>query len=194
MGKIINNQITNTFSGQFGDDIVFRRIGNNTFFARKGVSKKPATPAQRGRRHLFAEAHYYVSLMLKDPEQHQWYSIIAKVNGMRNAHAAAMKDFMSKPEVDSVNTKHYAGKIGDVIHIKSKMLLKITRMEVTIHQPNGDVIESGLAVKHEMHWKYVATASNHAVEGSKLVITTYDALEKSCTVVKYLTLLTDGSL
>ena len=102
MGKVVNNQLTSTFSGKFGDDIIFRRIGNSTFFARKGVSKKPPTPAQKGRRHLFAEAHYYVSLMLEDPEQHPWYSIIAKVNCMRNAHAAAMKDFMSKPEIDSV--------------------------------------------------------------------------------------------
>ena len=81
MGKIVNNPLISTFSGQVGDDIIFRRIGNRTFVAKKGVNTKPATPAQRGGRDLFATAQFYASEMLENPEKNQWYSIVAKVNG-----------------------------------------------------------------------------------------------------------------
>ena len=114
MGKIVNNPLTSTFSGQVGDDIIFRRIGNRTFVAKKGVNTKPATPAQRGGRDLFATAQFYASEMLENPEKNQWYSIGAKVNGMRNVQGAAVKDFMSKPEIDTINTKGY-GNLGDVL-------------------------------------------------------------------------------
>ena len=66
MGKIVNNLLTSTFSGQVGDDIIFRRIGSRTFVAKKGVNAKPATPAQRGRRDLFANAQFYASLQAKE--------------------------------------------------------------------------------------------------------------------------------
>lgn len=186
MGKVVNNPLTSTFSGQVGDDIIFRRIGNRTFITKKGVRRKAATPAQRSRRDLFTEAQFYASDMLENPEKNQWYSIVAKVNGMRNAQGAAVKDFMSKPEIDTIETKGYAGNIGDVIHIKSKMLLKITRIDVTLHYADGTVLESGAAVKHELNWKYSATTFNPQVEGSKMVITAYDSLGKSCTVITYL--------
>ena len=182
MAKIVNNPLTSTFSGQVGDDIIFRRIGNRTFVAKKGVNTKLATPAQRGRRDLFATAQFYASQMMENPEYSEWYSIVAKVNGMRNAQGAAVKDYMSKPEIDNVNTKGYKGNIGDVIHIKPKMLLKIKRIEITIHRADGTELESGLAIKSELNWKYVATRSNHQVEGSRVAMIAYDSMGKSCTV------------
>jgi hypothetical protein len=188
MAKIVNNTLTSTFSGQVGDDIIFRRIGNRTFVMKKGVNTKPATPAQRGRRNLFTEAQFYASGMLENPEKNQWYSIVAKVNGIRNAQLAAVKDFMSKPEIDTINTKGYTGNIGAVMYIIPKMLLKITRIEVTLYRADGVVLESGLAVKHELHWKYVTTVFNQSVEGSKMAIVAHDSLEKSCTVIKHLVL------
>ena len=146
MAKIVNNPLTSTFSGQVGDDIIFRRIGNRTFVAKKGINTKPATPAQRGRRNLFTHAQLYASQMLENPEKNQWYSIVAKVNGMRNAQLAAVKDFMSKPEIDTTNTKGNTDNLGDVIHIKPKMLLKITRIEVTLYRAGGVAFESGLGL------------------------------------------------
>jgi hypothetical protein len=186
MGKIVNNIVTSSFSGQLGEDLVFRQVGNKAFFAKKGVNAKPPTAAQRGNRHLFAIAQNYASGILEQPKYSEWYSIVAKVNGLRSAQIAAVKDFMSKPEIDSINGKSYRGIVGDVIHIKPKMLLKIEKMTVTIYSGDGALLESGEATKNELNWKYDATVSNAQIEGSRVVVVAYDRLEKSCTVVQYL--------
>ncbi len=122
MGKIVDNRITSSFSGQLSEDVVFRQIGNKAFFARKGVNTKPPTAAQRGnraclQRHKIMPSECWISLSTVS-------SIVAKVNGLRSAQIAAVKDFMSKPEIDSINTQSYRGTVGDVILMKPKMLLK----------------------------------------------------------------------
>lgn len=186
MGKIVDNPITSSFSGKFGSDLVFRKIGNRTFFSRKGVSNKPPTSAQDKNRQIFAEAQNYASKMLADPKYSEWYSIVANVNGMRSAQLAAVKDFMSRPEIKSINTKNYRGSVGDVIHIKPKMLLKIDRIEITLHKRDGSILETGLAVKSEMNWKYICKIANYQVEGSRIAAVAYDKLEKSHAVTCYL--------
>src|SRR5688500_7242030 len=98
MGKIVGNHITSSFSGQLSEDLVFRQIGNKAFFARKGVNTKPPTAAQRGNRDLFTTAQLYAATTLEQPQYSEWYSIVAKVNGLRSAQIAAVKDYMSKPE------------------------------------------------------------------------------------------------
>lgn len=185
MGKIKDNKITRSFSGQYGD-LVFRRVGNQTFFARKGVNTKPPSPAQRERRSLFAEAQNYAAQVLEEPGYSEWYSIVAKVNGLRSAQIAAVKDYMSRPEIESVITKGYQGNPGDVIHIRPKMLLKIEKMEVTIYHSGRSVLESGPAIKHELNWKYHATVHNPGIEASQVVVVAYDRLGKSCTAVGHL--------
>jgi hypothetical protein len=183
MGRIVNNDITRSFSGAFGDDLVFRQIGNRAFFARKGKSKKPSTPRQTDNRKIFAAAQYYAHSISSRPSESEWYSIVAKVNNLRSAQVAAVKDYLSKPQIESVYTQQYRGNIGDVIHIKPKMLLKIMKIEITIHASDGSILESGLAVKTELSWKYQATAVNEALEGSRIALLAYDRLEKTCKMI-----------
>jgi hypothetical protein len=185
MGKVTNNAITHSFSGSFGDDIVFRQIGNRTFFTRKAVLAKAPTSAQKNNRSLFAEAQNFASQTLENPQQSEWYSIVAKVNGLKTAQLAAIRDYMSKPEIESVNTKKYKGNIGDVIQIKPKMLLKIQRIDISIYNTTGSLIESGLAFKRELHWQYHATVFNEQVDTSHIVLTAHDRLEKSCKIVAH---------
>jgi hypothetical protein len=186
MARIKNNPITSTFSGSVGEDLVFRQVGNRTFVVKKPVRKKPVTPAERSNRHLFAEAQMYASDILRNPELGQWYCIVAKVNSLKSAHRAAANDFLTKPEVERINTEGYQGNVGDVIHIKPKTPLKITNIEVTIYNAEGSVLESGQAIKNEFNFKYCATLSNPRVEGSKIVLVTHDRLEKSCRIVEHL--------
>jgi hypothetical protein len=189
MGKINSNNIVSSFSGKLGDELVFRQIGNRTFFSKKGINTKAPSAAQNENRQQFAEAQYYAYKVLQDPTQSEWYSIVAKINGLRNAQLAVIKDYRTKPEIETLDTKSYKGNIGDVIHIKPKMLLKIEKIEITIYAPDGSILESGLAVKTELKWKYHATVFNADVEGSRVVAVTYDRLGKSCRVVSYLTLI-----
>jgi hypothetical protein len=82
-----------------GEDLVFRQVGNRAFVVKKPVRKKPATPAERTNRHLFAEAQIYAQNILLNPELRQWYAIVAKVNNLQSAHRAAANDFLTKPEI-----------------------------------------------------------------------------------------------
>lgn len=185
MGKIVNNKIVSSLSGRYGDDIVFRQVGDRTFFARKGVISKPPSAAQRGSRELFAAAQNYASEMLAQPEFSEWYSIMAKINGLRTAQIAAVKDYMSRPEIDSVDIKGYKGNAGDVIYINPKMLLKVERAEVTIYAGDS-ILESGPAVKNELSWKYCATADNTKLQESRIVVVAYDRIGKSYTYMQAL--------
>ena len=186
MGKIVNNPVTRSFSGSFGDDVVFRQIGNRTFFAKKAVYVKSPTLAQQANRKLFSDAQNFASLALEDPQQSEWYSIVAKVNGLKTAQLAAIRDYMLKPEIENVDLKNYNGNIADRITIKPKMLLKIQRIEVSIYNATGALVESGWARKHELQWRYEATAVNSSVEASRIVLIAYDKLEKSHKVARYL--------
>ncbi|MBT1705764.1 hypothetical protein [Chryseosolibacter indicus] len=186
MGKIINNPVTTTLSGSLGKHLVFRQVGNRAFFVKKPVNTKPPTDAQRSNRHNFAEAQNYARVMMQDPELGEWYSIVAKVNNLKSAHRAAANDFLTKPEIESIDTKGYKGNVGDVIHITPKAYLKITRLEVTIYDAEGAILETGLAIKNELNFKYCAMQPNSRAEGSKIVLVAHDRLKKTCRVVEHL--------
>jgi hypothetical protein len=169
-----------------GEDLVFRQVGNRAFVVKKPARKKPVTPAERSNRHLFAVAQMYAREMLRNPELGQWYSIVAKVNNLQSAHRAAANDFLTKPEIEQMDTKGYQGNVGDVIRIKPKTALKITSIDVTIYNADGSILESGQAIKNEFNFKYYATLPNASVDGSKIVLVSRDRLEKSCRIVEHL--------
>ena len=106
-----------------------------------------------------ADASIHASLTLEDPEQSEWYSTVAKVNQIRSAQLAAVKDYMS-------NT------------IYPKMLLKTIKIVVKITGPDGAMVESGHAVKQNFHWRYKATVANTQVEHSTIELIAYDRFEK----------------
>ncbi|MBT1704104.1 U32 family peptidase C-terminal domain-containing protein [Chryseosolibacter indicus] len=179
MGKIIDNQITGSFSGKFGDDLVFKRYGNKTFFSRKGKNKTPASAEQLKKRAMFTEAHFYADVTLREPEKNEWYTIVAEVNGLRTAQQAVVKDFMTMPEIEDVDIKPYKGKVGDVILMTPKMRLKITKVEVSIYDATGNMIESGLATKKGFNWEYKATVVNPNPERCRAEIVSYDRFDKT---------------
>lgn len=185
MGKIKGNPITRSFSGAFDDTLVFRTKGSETFFARKGVNRKPRSPLQIQNQNRFAKAHAYALEMLADPEKSELYAAMAAINNFDSAHVAARSDFMSSPEIESIDTKKFKGRQGDVIAIIPTIKLKIIKMEVTLHHVDGSVLESGPAIKDELKWAYSITVKNEQVSGSRVTVVAYDRHGQSCTEVKY---------
>lgn len=186
MGKIINNAITGSFSGKFGDDLVFRRLGNRTIFARKGRNQKPSTVAQTNNRHRFAEAQIYTRQLLEQPDQSERYAVMAQLNGYYSAQIAAVKDYMCLPEIEGINIKKGKAGAGDVILIKPKIYLKIVRLDITLYNTDSTVLESGPAVKTGLNWKYNTTTPVEQLKGTRLEVVTYDRFNKSCTFVQVL--------
>jgi hypothetical protein len=73
-----------------------------------------------------------------------------------------------------VFTASYKGVAGDMFSIKPRVPYKIIDIDVSIVGANGVVIESGKAMANELKWRYVATAANANVTGSKIVLTARD--------------------
>jgi hypothetical protein len=186
MGKISQDAITHGFRGKFGEDLVFRKIGNQTFFARKGEVTVPATARQQATRTRFMEATFYASRAMQDAQLSQAYTWMATAAGMRSGYVAAIKDFMTMPEIDSVITRQYSGKVGSAILISTKIPVKITAMEITIIQANGEELERGAAQLGQSRWRYVTNATNPQIVGTRLIIKSSDRLGRTVVVERIL--------
>jgi hypothetical protein len=184
MGKIVNNPITGSFSGKFGDDLVFRRLGDRTIFARKGENTKPASSAQTKVRQEFGGMQYHIRHLLRQPEVSERYAVMARLNNFRSAHTAAVKDYTSTPEIDSVIIKKYKGKRSNIITIKPQILLKIERMELKLYHADGTVFETGTAVKAELNWEYRASPSTLQISGLRVEVVAYDWFGKAGTFIQ----------
>lgn len=178
MGQISTDSIVNGFRGAYNEDLVFRRYGNKTFFSRKGRVTTPASAPQQETRTRFTEASFYASAALEDEPTRLAYTLMATTNGLRSAYVAAIKDFMTEPEIDQVVTRTYTGALGSAITITPRFAYKIARLEVTILNADGTALESGPATLNKMRWQYKATVINGQVRGCKLVLKAYDRLDK----------------
>lgn len=181
MGKIKNNVVTKGFSGKFGDDLVFRQVGNQTIFVKRTPVSSAPSARQAEVRNKFTEASLFASAALDNPQASLDYKLMAELQGLKSAYLAAVTDFLTDPEIASVFTGSYKGQVGDLFNIKSKIPYKITAIDVRILRPDGTVLESGKAVANELKWRYAATAENAQVPGSKLVLLARDRQGKEST-------------
>jgi hypothetical protein len=186
MGKIKNNPVTNGFTGKLGDDIVFRQVDNKTIFAKRTVPTGPPTAGQSAVRDRFAEATMYAGAAMDDPQASMEYKLMATVLGVKTAFVAAVTDFLTLPQIARVYTRSYKGQVGDIFSIKPTVPYKAVRVDVTLLDSSGAVIESGSAVANQLNWRYIATKANANIAGCKLVLTAYDRLDQQSTFEKVL--------
>jgi hypothetical protein len=67
MGKVDENIITKGFRGKYNDDLVFRKVDNQTVFSRRSVSSKAPTEKQLAARERFNRATSYASGAIAHP-------------------------------------------------------------------------------------------------------------------------------
>jgi hypothetical protein len=76
------------------------------------------------------------------------------------------KDYYHPPTVQEIDLSQYMGQAGQIIRIRATAAIALARVEVTIRQTDGKVIESGQAAKpadKSAPWTYPATlAVEHA--------------------------------
>lgn len=178
MAKVKNNQFIKGASGKLGDDLVYRQVGNETIITKRALITGAPSARQSSQRSRFGEATQFASVAIEHPETSVEYKLMAEVQGLKSAYLAAVTDFLTEPEISTVYTSKYAGKIGDLIIIKPKHLFKITALTVTILNPDGSVLESGAAVANELKWRYTATAATATVAGSKVRLVARDRQDR----------------
>ena len=176
MGKSVNNEYAEGFSGKIGRNMVFRQLKNGEVgMARKPRKKKgPVHEENKKARKLFKKASLYAQQVEADPIAKAMYQ--ASVKGLQTAFNLALRDARVAPKVINIDTSEYEGEIGNRIIIDAEDDFKVARVEVTIHDANGALLERGNAVipPLSMDWVYTTTVVNAQLAGTSVTATAYD--------------------
>lgn len=175
MGKIKNNVAVKRLRGMVGGTLVYKDgpNGETIVSAAPTPSRKEPTEKQIAQRRLFRSADFFAKRVQKDPVLFLAYSAIAKTKGWRSVRNVTIADFFTKPEIFEVNTSLYTGQAGSEIILIVTTLLRAKRVSVMIYSPDGTVLENGDATPEsdDQTWRYVTTASNPSLSGSKIDVT-----------------------
>jgi hypothetical protein len=77
-------------------------------------------------------------------------------------YALFNKNYASSPVVESIDVSKYGGQPGQTISIRVVDLFQVARVEVTVRQLGGEVVERGLAARSQTDlrdWIYQTTAA-----------------------------------
>ena len=176
MAKIVKNIVTSGFSGKLGSELVFRQVNGKTIVASTPIkSEKAPSLAQEAQREKFKEAVVYAKSVLQDAGIKQQYLEQANRRKHNNAFTAAIKDYLSVPEIKSIDVSQYSGAIGEKIYIKAVDNFKVASVGVMIKDSNDTVIEEGIAIDLDgLQWEYTVLQANANLAGSKVVVTAED--------------------
>lgn len=167
MAQVKDNIVTEGFSGKIGNKLVFRQLGNRTIATKRPRRSEVVSEQQAAHQQRFRKAAAYARLKMQDPAAKAEYEILARQYELTSAFAAAVGDYLTPPEIDTIDTSKYSGGAGDVILITSPNNQKIASLRVSIVLPGGEVLEEGPAVISPLDasWKYVATVANAIATG-----------------------------
>jgi len=115
------------------------------------------TPSQLAQREKFGSAVLYGKAVVADPVNKQIYEELGAARGVP-AFAVAVGDFLNPPTIDTIDLSSYTGKAAEKIRIRASDDVAVEAVAVTIRKQNGDVIETGAAVKGAAgRWEYTTT-------------------------------------
>ena len=167
-----NSIITGKFQGMLGKELVSRDWEGKTIAAKAPKRRRSAilSPSQQELQLRFRLASRYAKAITtsQDRSKADAYALVLK--SRQNVYSRAVEDFLSLPEVLSIDTRKYTGRIGDRIVIRAIDDYRVTGVLVEITSANGTLLESGNAVQDEngIDWNYPATQANGLLSGSKI--------------------------
>lgn len=179
MGRVKDNLLTKGFSGRIGDEIVFRQMGNQTFFSKRPRKRETCTPNQKAYRSKFQQASYYARTVQIDPFQRAQYAKAAKQAGLNSAYAAALKDYLVDPKIVSINITGYGGNTSDAITFIALNDFKIIEAVVTIRNSDDAIIETGKALFSDRGWVYLIKQASTLLTANTITVTIKDRLGKT---------------
>lgn len=172
-----NNFFIEGVSGTIAKQMTLsQRLGKTIVGKKSKGSTLPPTQNQIAIREKFEDASEFALSVLADPAQKAAYAEEAAKVRM-TAYSLALKDAHSFPEVRRIVTGKYKGVVADVITIRARDVFKLDSVSVVIMSAAGALIEEGLAVAaggRSKDWKYITTAPNPAIPGTRIVVTATD--------------------
>jgi hypothetical protein len=166
-----NSVITGKFKGTLGKELVFREWEGKTVVAKAPKSRDgDPTPAQAETQERFLLASRYARSIMKRQDQGMKDAYAAALRPRQNVYSRALEDFMSPPEVKSIDTRQYTGAPGNKITIRAIDDFRVAGVSIEIYAANGALLEIGNATQEEngLDWTYTATQANNLLAGSKI--------------------------
>ncbi len=158
-----------------GDMIVFRQVNGRTIIATKPQQSEKKSEKQLAHQKKFQSAVIYGNSVTADPAKKAEYEA-GKGEKFNSPYQVAVADFLNAPDIEEVNLKMYSGSIGDLITIRATDDFKVSEVLVSIHNPDGSLVEEGSAVQKAgtPDWVFTAKVKNESLAGDKITITAYD--------------------
>jgi len=187
MADVNLNALVDGLSGKVGKKIVMRQRGGRTLLSSRPTFSGEVTAKQQQARDRFAEAAKFAKGALSNPDVKADYKSSVKGDAFQNAFTAAITDYLSAPEIASIDLAAYKGNVGDSIVIAAAKEFKLITVSVSIQKADGTVIESGAAVAMDdarLAWSYKAGIAIADLTGVKVVVTATDRPGKIATMMK----------
>jgi hypothetical protein len=175
MAKSKNNVITHGLSGKIGDMLVFSQRAGKTIVGKlPDRSHTQSSSKQQSITKKFQEAVIYAKAAIKDPATKAAYDAVTTEG--QSAYNVAIADLFNAPDIESIDLSGYTGKPGETIQIVATDDFMVKEVSVAIYNPDGSLVENGLAVADATHnhFIYTTTAINADLNGDKIVIKASD--------------------
>jgi hypothetical protein len=171
MASVNNSIVTRKFKGLLGDEVVFRQWEGKTVVAKAPEAREgEPTPAQAQLQERFFVASRYAKSVIKNADKSLAEAYAAVLRPRQNVYSRALEDFMSIPEVKSIDVRKYKGVIGGKIETRAIDDFRVKGVRVEVYAANGTLLEEGDAEQNlnGIDWTYTATQANNLLTGSKI--------------------------
>jgi hypothetical protein len=144
MAKVVSNILVRGLSGGLGDQLMFRRLrdGRTILCVKPDFSKRKFSKGQKDHQSRFKEAAAYAREAAKTQPI---YAQLA-AGTMKTAYNIALSDWFNLPVIRRIE------RTGNLIRIQASDNVLVTRVQVSILDEAGKVLEKGEAVNVEGDW------------------------------------------
>ncbi|MEI6682442.1 MAG: hypothetical protein WCO44_07430 [Bacteroidota bacterium] len=175
MSNTKDNVLTRTYSGKFGNQLVFRNRGDMSIISKpQKKSLKSASESQLQVRHKFKIASRWAKEALQDPATLASYTAMA--SGMKSPYVIAVTNYLCPPEIKQIITSGYTGNTGDTIRVVVAGDFMVTGVHVRIKDASGGDIEQGPCTEDLSADCWVFTADK-TITGIKGLTVTAEAFD-----------------
>jgi hypothetical protein len=163
MAKVILNGPATVFRGKIGN-MIFRQMPNGTIVVSSappkltGRHKKRAklkrSTKQKAQNSRFKDAVWYAKAAQIQPI----YAELAAVRPMNTAYSLALGDYLKPPVI------HRIERAEGCIWVEASDNIMVTRVQITVLDQDGGVLEKGEAVQGEGDWwKFASQAEGKTI-------------------------------
>lgn len=160
-----------------GERVSLRKVSNRLVVSTRR-KRKPGkvTDKLQAAQERFQEATQYARRQIAKPEAKALYTKGITRKG-QSAFVIAVSDYLKAPRVSVMEPVRYNGSAGSVILIKAIDDFMVTKVEVTLRDAAGAVIEEGearLGDLNDHQWEYTTKVDHPVVAGTTIRAVAYD--------------------